>query len=338
MKARILETTQEKLWKEFLTSHPLATIHQTPEWGHFQRKIPQRGKYWIVVLEEEGRITGGTLLVKHQLPKGLSWLYAPRGPLLKNPEQLPQLLEAINSIAKTEKAVFLRVDPPEILFDQASQVAQPSGVTTFPHHFPGFHQISHGFQPEHTIILDLTKTEEEILRQMKPKGRYNIRLAEKKGIIIQKSTDIGAFYTLLQETTSRDQFSGHDLTFYQSMLQEIPSQLYLAHYKNEVLAGIIVTYFKDTATYYFGASSNQRREFMAPYLIQWQAIKDAKAMGCTEYDLFGIAPAEVKNHPWQGVTEFKQKFGGQTVAYQKAQEFAFNKPMYAVYRLYKQFK
>lgn len=322
MKARILEKSEEPKWDKFIETHSLSTIHQTSAWGHFQEKIPGRDKYWIIVLEENDKIIGGTMLIRHALPKGYCWLYAARGPLIKE-DQMEELLKTIKPIAKKEKAIFLRVDPP----------------TEKPIKFKGFKETHSGFQPEHTLIIDLTKSEEEILKQMKPKGRYNIRLAEKKGVKIHKSNDIDSFYSLLEQTTHRDKFSGHDKNFYQKMLDKLPNSaiLYTATYNEKPIAGIIVTSFKDTATYYYGASGNEYRNVMAPYLLQWHAIKEAKDRKLKYYDFFGIAPENTASHPWAGVTEFKKKFGGKPQTYAPPQEYSFKPLLHFLYKLYKKF-
>lgn len=330
MQARILDRSEEARWDEFAATQPFASIHQCSDWGHFQAKVPSRGKYWIIVIEKDSQIIAGTLLIRHKIKGKYTWLYAPRGPLLNkeiNPEsQLNELLKVISPIAEQENAIFLRIDP-------------------YYHHgkapIHGFKFTKHGFQPQHTIILDISQPEEEILQQMKPKGRYNIRLAEKKGVKIHKSKDINAFFKLLEETTERDAFHGHGVNYYNEMLQalgEDKAALYLAEYDNEVVAGIIVTYFNETATYYYGASGNKHRNVMAPYLIHWEAIKDAKALNYKKYDLFGIAPENVENHPWKGVTEFKKKFGGEEHEYSPAQEKPFKKLLYFLYGIYKKLR
>lgn len=333
MKARILEKSQEHLWENFLTTHPLANIQQTPAWGHFQETIPSRGKYWIIVLEENEKIIGGTLIIRLTLPKKYNWLYSARGPLINynDKNQLDALLQAIKPIAKNENAVFYRLDPLLLKLQK----------------IPKFHRHHQGFQPEDTLILNLEPTEDEILNQMKPKGRYNIRLAEKKGVKIRKSDpnspqfekDIDAYHKIMLETTARDHFQGHRKNFYKNMVkilaEENKGALYIAESENQPIAAIITTFFKDTAMYYYGVSSNSHRNLMAPYLLQWQAIKDAKSQGLKYYDFLGIAPANAKNHPWKGVTEFKEKFGGQRVSYTMPQDYPFKKLLYLLYRVYK---
>lgn len=394
MQARILNPAEEHIWEEFVWNHPLGNIHQTPEWGHFQAKIPGRGRYWIIALTESLKkssqnnsgfsqapeIIAGTLLIRHNLPKGYCWLYAPRGPLLnydfeanntaaKNnyalaKNQMNILLSEIEQIARQEKAIFFRVDPLIKLSPTAescthnvhtensqksARLSRYGGGANFLVHFPNFRQNITGFQPDHTLVLDLTKSEQELLAQMKPKGRYNIKLAEKKGITIRQAgpfnstrfeKDLKTFYQVLTETTSRDNFHGHDLQFYKNMLENLGTHatLYLAEYNNQIIAACLNTFYKDTATYYYGASSNANRHLMAPYLLHWQAIKDAKQKGCKFYDFFGIAPENSKNHPWAGVTKFKKKFGGTEISYQKPQEFPFKKSLYFLYHIYKKLK
>lgn len=363
--------------------------------GRSQSKIPGREKYWILTIEknltaggvnrpsiayrvpgqteynfkmpqgqDHTNILAGTLLVRHSLPHGYCWLYAPRGPLLDydNPQlaqqQMSALLSEIQKIAKHEKGIFLRVDPlihkNYSCHDNCSTDSRNdhpdsavSKAESHPFNFPHFCQNIHGFQPDHTLILDLSPSEEDLLKQMKPKGRYNIKLAEKKGVTIRHSTanskgfsaDIAAFHKILTETTSRDGFHGHDQEFYKNMLTALSphATLYLAEYENQIIAGALNTFFKDTATYYYGASSNTHRNVMAPYLLHWQAIKDAKASNFKFYDFFGIAPTHEHSphHPWAGVTEFKKKFGGTEVSYQLPQEFIFKKSLYHLYRIYK---
>jgi len=329
MHAKILDKSEEDLWDSFTEKHPLVTIHQTSKWGHFQAHRPSRGKYWIIAVYEGKKIIGGTMLIRYGLPKNNCWLYAPRGPLAR-PELMPEILNQIKKIATEEKAIFLRIDPP---LEKA-------------HDYDGFRPTNHGHQPQHTLILELDNSEAAILKQMKQKGRYNIKVAQKKGVEIHKSNpkhpnrfayDLGKFYHILQQTTKRDRFHSHGQGFYKAMIETLypNAALYLAKYEGEIIAAAIVTYYKDTATYYYGASSDTHRNAMAPYLLHWEAIKDAKKEGYKYYDLFGISPPNSKNHHWKGVTEFKKKFGGNHVSYQRAQEYPFRRFLYLLYRLYK---
>ncbi|MBU0668184.1 peptidoglycan bridge formation glycyltransferase FemA/FemB family protein [Patescibacteria group bacterium] len=322
---------------KFVQNHPLGTIHQLREWGEFQTKTPGRDKFWAIEaldLKGDRPIIASALIIRQSLPFGKCWLYSPRGPLVdySNKEQTAAIFAKISQIAKEEKAVFFRFDPP-LLQDDTNLKKIPKTRTAHAH-----------YQPESTLLIDLTKSEDQILAQMKPKGRYNIKVAQKHGVTVEECTaenlqkNIQEFYNLFTQTTGRDHFSGHPKKFYQDMLEIFDPQknaaasakLYLARYNSKPIAGAIVTYFNKTATYYFGASSSEDRNVMAPYLLHWKIMQDAKAAGYETYDLFGIAPtheaersAPSKPHPWAGVTEFKLKFGGQRINYAPAREIIY---------------
>ncbi len=347
-KARILNKSEEQKWDKFVESHPLGTIHQTSDWGHFQEKVPRRGKYFIVVLEDKGKIIGGSMIIRHGLPRNFCWFYSARGPLLdykskQITSQIQAVFDTLKPIAKRENAIFYRIDPAISVMGKLPK-------------FKNAHSNHLGFQPEHTIILDLTKSENEILAQMKEKGRYNIRLAQKKGVTVRESDpknseqfeqDIEDFSKILHETTMRDKFYGHKKAFYRDMIKILypkKAKLFLAEYtpkdlsKPQVIAGIVATFFKDTGTYYYGASGNEFRNVMAPYLLQWHAIKESKSRNLKYYDFLGISPPGAKNHPWRGVTDFKEKFGGKTLSVHAPKDFPFSKFWYLVFRIYKRIK
>lgn len=341
MKARILKKSEEKLWSQFLQTHELATIHQGLAWAYFNEKVPTRGKYWIIALEKDGHIVGGTMLYRHKLPRGFTWLYAARGPLLNEyhsnfaQESMDLIMEQIRPIAKAEKSVFLRIDPP---------------LQEDPPRFKGFKESPAGYYPEYTLMVDLTKTEDEILKQMKQKGRYNIKVAQKHEVKIvevdstAKNYDnyIGAYHKIVLETTKRDGFYAHRKGHYVDMVRTLEDhkagKLFLALYKGKVVSGLIATYFKDTATYYYGASSNENRHVMAPYLLQWHVMQKAKQDGYKRYDFLGIAPPDQPKHPWAGVTSFKRKFGGHDHPYIRCQEHSFKPLIHILYKIRKWYK
>lgn len=208
------------------------------------------------------------------------------------------------------------------------------------------------YTPETTLVLDLSLSEEEILKQMKPKGRYNIKIAERHGVVIEQysrslrsprlsrndSDEFDAFYKILAKTAKRGGFHCHPKAYYENLLQffgeKNMAELFVAKYHGSIIAGIIVIFYNDTAIYYYGASSYARRDLMAPYLLQWEAIKQAKKRNLRYYDLFGIAPLGARNHSWQGVTEFKKKFGGQIVQYAEAFDIIYQPFWYWLYRCY----
>jgi lipid II:glycine glycyltransferase (peptidoglycan interpeptide bridge formation enzyme) len=171
------------------------------------------------------------------------------------------------------------------------------------------------------VLIGLGASGEDILRGMKPKWRYNIGLAAKKGVTTERRDEQGldAFYALYRETAKRDGIAIHGPEYYKTLFacsrekagQEL--RLYLAFHEGAPLAGIIILLRGSSAVYLYGASSNEKRNFMAPYALQWQAIQDARAAGCTEYDLYGIPPREDPAHPMAGLYRFKTGFGGRII-------------------------
>ena len=168
------------------------------------------------------------------------------------------------------------------------------------------------FIPPFTAVIDLTKIEEEILAAMKQKGRYNIRLAEKKWVVVEqveKNTyNAKIYYDLMNLTTTRNNFAGNTLKYYEDFLENIKdSQLFFAYFEEQVIAAGIFVYEWDTAIYYYGASNNDYRKVMAPHLLQWKAIEHAKKRWYKIYDFLGTAGPDEENSSLAGVTKFKMQ-------------------------------
>lgn len=326
-------------------------IHQLSSWGEFQASKGEEWNFWIVGLFFDDKIVGGALVLRRSLPFGKSWVYIPKGPLLEYESEnaakaVRILLEEIRKLGKREKTVFLRLEPGLI-----QNGPQSFGVhVSFNWNSFGFRPAHAHYQPEHTLIVDLKPSEADILAQMKSKGRYNIKLAEKKGVKvllagvdITKDKAVTEFHHLLRETTERDGFSGHPKKYYTDMLEILGDdlvRLYLAEFEGKIIAGIVVTFYKDLAIYYFGASSSEYRNVMAPYLLQWEAMEEAKRRGVRWYDFLGTAPLvgsdagfeyDVK-HSWAGVTGFKLKFGGEKVDFYPGMELVLNRFFYWLMR------
>ena len=273
----------------------------------------------------------GALLIKKPLLLGKSYFYAPRTDLSRKTEDIRIFLNKIEKLAKKEKSIFLRVEPvAELKIENCKlKIARSADV-----------------QPSQTIILDLTKSEDELLAQMHPKTRYNIRLAEKKGIKVFQSDDFEKFWELMKETTGRDGFRAHNKDYYQKMLQPHPIpplirggnereglKLYFAQHENKILAAGIFVFYQNTVTYLHGASTHEHKEVMAPYALHWQMIKLAKKLGYAKYDFYGIDEKK-----WPGVTRFKRGFGGGEINYQGCFDIVFNNKWYEIYKLVKWLK
>ncbi|MBB1564729.1 peptidoglycan bridge formation glycyltransferase FemA/FemB family protein [Candidatus Gracilibacteria bacterium] len=212
--------------------------------------------------------------------------------------------DEVKKICKKEKALFSQIE--SLDYEEKNIFLNEKGFEK------GYYKK---FITPYTAIINLTKSEEEILAEMKQKGRYNIRLAEKKGVEIYEAekTDenIKIFYDLMNETTSRDGFFGNKFDYYKIFLEELDfSKLLFADYEGKIISAGIFTYFGKEAIYYYGASTSDKnfRNLMAPYLLQWEAIKIGKWLGCEIYDFLGIASPDDENSPLLGVTDFKLKF------------------------------
>ena len=193
--------------------------------------------------------------------------------------------------------------------------------------------------------MDLTVGEEELLKNMHQKTRYNIRLAEKKEVKIrvgETQEDFEIFWSLCEDTSSRDNFKSHAKQYYQEIFKIlVPSgftKLYLAEFEGKALAANLVYNFGDTSTYVHGASANEYRNLMAPHLLQWRQIQDAKADGYKYYDFWGVAPDDSKEHRWAGITRFKKGFGGQGVNYLGVYDLILKGFWYKIYKLAKKLR
>lgn len=327
MNCHLLKTSDKQRLDFFVAQHPHGSIEQSWDWGALQTCIPGRPHFYVWGLEEKGKLVASMLVIRQVMGLGKTWLWCPGGPLLpegRREEAWMILRKACEDYARKAGDVFLRIEPfwPENLnFDLGGSFAKES------------------YLPRNTLQLDLSLSEENLLKQMTQKGRYHIKQAEKAGVRVRKGhcDDLSLFYTLLTHTSERDGFSVHQKDFYKDFLGILHERahFYLAFFAEELLAGMLVTHFGNTATYYYGASSHFHREMKASYLLQWYAIIEARKAGLKVYDFLGIAPEGIKNHPWEGVTQFKTRFGGSRTAYTPAQVLVFRPFWWALYKLAK---
>lgn len=316
---RIINITDKKELDDFVAAQPHAQFLQSFEWGEFQAEAAS--KVIRLGVEEEGKLIAAAALIKKKLPLGKSYFYCPRGPVMgiKNNELriMNELFGEIKKNAIKEGVMFWRFEPvnESMIHNSLFMIQKTIDV-----------------QPSQTLILDLRQSEEELLAQMHQKTRYNIRLAEKKGIEIAEAgaERFEEFWRLLAFTGDRDRFNLHGRSYYQAMLNFEPNfvKLLFAEYQGKPLADSLVIFFGDTATYIHGGSSNENRELMAPYALQWQTIKLAKRLGYKHYDWHGI-----DENKWPGVTRFKKGFGGQAITYPGTFDLAFDPLWYNVYKM-----
>ncbi|MBN2884698.1 peptidoglycan bridge formation glycyltransferase FemA/FemB family protein [Patescibacteria group bacterium] len=228
---------------------------------------------------------------------GFKFFYIPRGPLTLTASagvlEWQQVKKDLIALAKKNKTVSLIFEP-----------------ENWPLSNDIFGKKIKSIQPEKSLFLNLNLSEEELLKAMHHKTRYNIRLAKKRGveIVLGKIEDLKLFWKLLQSTTARDGFRGHSLSHYRNLLEQgAPNiELWLAKKEDKVLAAGIFSFYQGRSVYLHGASANFGRQYMAPYLLQWQMIRRARENDCRFYDFYGIDEKK-----WPGVTRFKLGFGGE---------------------------
>ncbi|MBM3127761.1 MAG: peptidoglycan bridge formation glycyltransferase FemA/FemB family protein [Chloroflexi bacterium] len=279
-------------------------------------------------------IIAGAQILFRRLPLGLVFAYIPRGPVVDPADHntVAALFDALCDAAKSRRAFALKIEPNWLDAIHNSQFAIRNS------------QFANSIQPRTTIHLDLTPDLDAILAQMKPKWRYNIRLAERKGVIVREGSadDLAAFYRLMQVTSARDQFAIHSEAYYRAAFELFTTRdpstiaqdarLFVAEYAREPLAMIFVTAFGGEAIYLYGASSNAHRERMPNHALHWAAMQWAKARGCARYDLWGLgATTDADAHPAHGLYQFKQGFGGAVVQYASARDVVFSRWQYALY-------
>jgi peptidoglycan pentaglycine glycine transferase (the first glycine) len=282
------------------------SILQSWAWGEFQASLGQK----IYRFSGDDFVCLG---IETDLPLGKKYIYCPRGPLGNTKEALFDLkkLETDHSLIFTRLEPYQAVDLPHALKD---------------------------VQPAHEWALDLEKSEEELLISMKPKTRYNINLAQRKGITIREGTkeDLLIFWQLMLETASRQGIRLHPQNYYWQMwesLAPVNMKLLLAEYQGQALAGMLLTQFSDTAYYLHGGTSARMKEAMAPYLLHWEAIRIAKFLGFKYYNFGGMGAAG-----WEGITRFKQGFGGFEIHYPGAFDLVFSPLWYNIYAQARHFK
>jgi len=328
-------------WDNFVARSANGHLLQTSRWGAFKSQTGWETARVAVGGEDE--IVAGALILFRPLPMGQCLAYIPKGPVGPwcEPAVAGPLFSAVHRTARGRGAFMLKVEPEERDGAPAAHALKEAGFRSSPQ----------TVQPRSTVWVDLAGSEEEIQARMKSKFRYNIRLASRKGIVVQEGTrdDLPAFGRLMEQTGQRDAFAVHSADYYQlayDLFSEIDAcKLLLATYQDQVLAGLMVFAYAGRAWYMYGASSNQERNRMPNHALQWAAISWARKQGCHAYDLWGI-PDEVGQAPerfeqtvtdrrdglW-GVYRFKQGFGGEIVRYVGAYDYVYAPLRHQLYQL-----
>jgi peptidoglycan pentaglycine glycine transferase (the first glycine) len=335
---RAIDACQRELWDNFVTAHEQGHFLQSWGWGTLKASAdwhPLRVVLWDT--QQEQIAAGAQILrrtVAHMPPRLGHLAYIPRGPVLNwsrqedsgstSSEVSELFFVQLLSFLRKQGAIALHVELP-LEVDEEDGIQACRTLATL--HF----RPARPLQPIRTILLDLIPDEQSLLASMKEKWRYNIRLAGRKGVQVRPARgkeDVQAWYRLLQTTGQRDAFGIHSFDYYWRAwqifepLQQV--QLFLAEYEGQLLAGIFVGYMARQAIYLYGASGNEYRNLMPNYLLQWEAIRWAKARGATSYDFWGIPETDDAEEAMAGVYRFKSGWGGRVVRFAGNYERVFH--------------
>jgi lipid II:glycine glycyltransferase (peptidoglycan interpeptide bridge formation enzyme) len=329
---------------------PHSSFLQSGFWGDFKASfgweqlrfaaVAERGEFELLVLVRTMRL-------------GLRFAYIPLGPEIEIEEDsraafLAELSKGLEPFLP-RSCLFIRFDPPwsvaQALGSGDSAVEDGAEIPRPTIGRPLSRAVS-DIQTPDTIVVDLRRSEDDILSAMKPKWRYNIRLAEKKGVTIaeRKSDGIPEFYALYRATAARDRIAIHPEAYYRRLMDMAAekrargdpgapdARLWVAMHEGEALAAILTIFAGTEAVYLYGASSDEKRNLMPAYALQWAAMRAAREAGCASYDLFGIPPRDDPDHPMAGLYRFKSGFGGAVVRRAGSWDYPLRRAPYALFR------
>jgi lipid II:glycine glycyltransferase (peptidoglycan interpeptide bridge formation enzyme) len=316
----------EQLFIEEISKEELAlagTFLQSALWASFKEAFGWKAFAFIVKSPDNQE----KLLVLTKKIAGFFRLaYVPHG-LEKLAAENPENLSAVSRLLKNKLGrplLFIRWD-------------LPTDKT------PGknFVKASMDIQPPDTVLIPLNVTEDELLAAMKQKTRYNIGLAEKKGVTVSESgiEGLDEWYEIYKLTAERDKIDIHSKAYYARLLElaeadkTVSVKLFFAEHEGQKLAGNIVLFNGKQSVYLYGATSNEKRNLMPAYALQWHAIKEAKKAGAEYYDLYGIPPADDPGHPMHGLYRFKTGFGGAVIRRCGCYDYPLNGFFYCLYSL-----
>jgi len=314
---RIIDKNEKDRYNRFVASHSKGHFLQLWEWGQVKEgmgweKLP-------LILEEDGEIRASLLILKRALPiPGLKKciFYSPRGPVvdLDSEELCRALFEGAARVAKDHGAIFLKIDPD--VDHRNTEFDEILNRLGFRKNETGLN--FEGVQPRFVFRLDITPSETALLENMHQKWRYNIRLASRKGVVIRQAEskeDLRTFYDILLETARRDKFLIRGYEYFEwiwdYMVLNGYGQIFVAEYEGQAISAALAMILGDKAWYLYGASSNEHRNVMPNYLIQWEMIRWAKQQGCTMYDFRGVSGDLDESNPLYGLYRFKKGFGGE---------------------------
>jgi lipid II:glycine glycyltransferase (peptidoglycan interpeptide bridge formation enzyme) len=330
---QLLDPERWQAWDLFLQEKPEAGFMQSSWWARF--RAPIGFGHFGLTLKDGDEIVGGALVARCAFAPGQCFYYVQDGPVLPaDAADAAQVFEAFMERVQRQR----EYDP-----DTVSHLRIEPRWTRLPGFVRGFQPVDSEddqfTEPRRTLCVDLEADDEALLGQMKPKGRYNIRLARRQGVaVVEDSSEQGLadFVRIQRRTALRQGMDTKPPSYFKALLvAAAPLQqaaLYFAEFAGRRIATALVIRFGRRATYFFGGSLALYRHVMAPYLLHFEIMRSARGAGCDCYDLWGIAPADEPQHPWQDISVFKRKFGGRELALVPSLDLVFDRDAYQCYQ------
>lgn len=322
----VKEVSDKDEWERFLTTYPETSFLQSWYWGDFYlalgNKIQRTGFY-------RNRELIGVMLSIVEEARRAHYLTVPGGPIIdwEDNELIATFVNEIKRTAGERKCAFARVRPQLEANEFSKKIFSDYGFRNAPIHL----------HAELTSQLDITKSEEEILAGMRKTTRYEIKKAASMGVEVKVSTDpqlIKRFYDIQLQTAGRQGFVPFTYKFiheeFKIFTEAQKALLYSAELEGKLLAQAVIIFYGKEAVYHYGASTDDGRKYPGAYLVQWEAIKEAKRRGMARYNFWGVSPPENKNHRFYGISIFKRGFGGKDFEYLHAQDLIISYPRYAL--------
>lgn len=318
-------TLEEKDRFNSVASHPL----QSWEWGEFRKATGQELERFGM-FDDSGQMKEALSVTFHSIPIfGGTAGYVP-----KSSRPTPEMLQALQELGRRHNSVFIKLEP---------NVQAPIGAQE---PFKDIEEVlvANGAKPgrslftRYTFVKDLTPDVETLMADMKSKTRYNIRLAERKGVTVSEDTTpagLEIYLKLLQETTARQGFYAHGPEYFRTMWKVLGDsgmlRILKAEYEGKVLSAWILFIFNGVGYYPYGASSREHRDVMANNLMMWEALQLAKREGCTQFDMWGsLGPDADPKHKWYGFHKFKEGYGVELVQSVPTHDLVINSAMYPI--------
>lgn len=296
-------------WESFVRNYRPNSLLQSWNWSKFSER--QGNQPFRLGLYKDENLVGVALFTK-VISKRANYLVCHGGPMInwENPDRFNFFHQYLIELSKKEKVHFFRIRPPMFHSEENLKPFLEIGYNLAPMYF----------QAEHTLHINLTKSEEELLMNLRKNTRYYVRKAEKQGVqvrISQDLEDLDCLYELYCETVKRQKFVPYPKQYFvdefEAFAQDDLVDLVFGYHQGQLLSVAMIIYYDQTAYYHHGASIRKNPDVYANYLVQWEAIKRAKQRGMKIYDFWGVSPDDDPNHPRAGLTLFKRGFGGKRI-------------------------